>query len=404
MDARPAVTARVATTAAFAFHGLALAQWFVRIPDLKVQAGLDDGQLGFALLGSAVGSVSTMPIAGALVSRFGSRNVTRVFALLICTCFLLPSFATSQWTLFAGLVCFGMAVGGADVGFNSQASTVEKRYGQVLMSGFHGAWSVANLAGAVMATPLIAVGVAPMAHLVPTGVLAGLAIMVGTHWFLDDEPRTGEAPVRAVARLTPTLLALGTIAGLSLLVEGVVADWSGIYLRDVLGAPPTSAGIAFGAFSLAMAASRLTGDWILARFEPRAVLAMGSVLSASGLGAAVVSSDQIITIMGFAACGAGIGTTFPLALSVASRLPGQAPGAALSIVATMGYAGFLAGPPLIGTVTHLTSSLAIGVSVAIWASLFMVVLTMAVPVGKVTPDEKTPERMVGTAPAASGVG
>jgi fucose permease len=131
---------------------------------------------------------------------------------------------------------------------------------------------------------------------------------------------------------------------------------------------------------------------------------MGSVLSASGLGAAVVTSDQIITIMGFAACGAGIGTTFPLALSVASRLPGQAPGAALSIVATMGYAGFLAGPPLIGTVTHLTSSLAIGVSVAIWASLFMVVLTMAVPVGKVTPDEKTPERMVGTAPAASGAG
>ena len=119
-----------------------------------------------------------------------------------CACFLLPSFASSQWTLFAGLVCFGMAVGGIDVAFNSQASTVEKRHGQVLMSGFHGAWSLANLVGAVIATPLVALGIVPVAHLVPTGIIAGLAILVCTRWFLDDEPHTEAAPVRAVARFT----------------------------------------------------------------------------------------------------------------------------------------------------------------------------------------------------------
>lgn len=180
MDARPPVAARVATTAVFAFHGLAIAQWFVRIPDVKIQAGLDDGELGLALLGSAVGSVSTMPVAGALTSRFGSRNVTAAFSLLFCACFLLPSFASSQWTLFAGLVCFGMAVGGIDVAFNSQASTVEKRHGQVLMSGFHASWSLANLAGAVVATPLVALEIPPVMHLVPTGVLSGLAMLACT--------------------------------------------------------------------------------------------------------------------------------------------------------------------------------------------------------------------------------
>ena len=390
MDARPPVAARVATTAVFAFHGLALAQWFVRIPDVKIQAGLDDGELGLALLGSAVGSVSTMPIAGALTSRFGSRNVTAAFSLLFCACFLLPSFASSQWTLFAGLVCFGMAVGGIDVAFNSQASTVEKRHGQVLMSGFHGAWSLANLVGAVIATPLVALGIVPVAHLVPTGIIAGLAILVCTRWFLDDDPHTEAAPVRAVARFTPALLAIGTIAGLSLLVEGAVADWSGIYLRDVLGAPPESAGFAFGAFSLTMAASRLTGDWISARFEPRVVLVTGSALSAVGLATAVATPDRIVTIVGFAICGAGIGTTFPLALSAASRLPGQASGAAIAAVATMGYAGFLAGPPLIGTVSDVTSSLATGVGVAIGASLVMAILTRAVPAGKVTAPEQSP--------------
>ena len=403
MDARPPVAARVATTAVFAFHGLAIAQWFVRIPDVKIQAGLDDGELGLALLGSAVGSVSTMPVAGALTSRFGSRNVTAAFSLLFCACFLLPSFASSQWTLFAGLVCFGMAVGGIDVAFNSQASTVEKRHGQVLMSGFHASWSLANLAGAVVATPLVALEIPPVMHLVPTGVLSGLAMLACTRWFLDDERHSEAAPVRAVARLTPPLLAIGTIAGLSLMVEGAVADWSGIYLRDVLGAPPASAGFAFGAFSLTMAVSRLTGDWVAARFEPRTIMVTGSVLSAIGLAGAIATPDRVLTIIGFAACGAGIGTTFPLALSAASRLPGQASGAAIAAVATMGYAGFLAGPPLIGTVSDATASLATGVGTAIAASLVMAVLARAVPVGKVTPTE-APERMGGTAPATSGAG
>jgi MFS family permease len=389
MDTRPYIAARVAATAVFAFHGLALAQWFVRIPDVKIQAGLDDGQLGVALLGSAVGSVSTMPVAGALTSRFGSRNVTAAFALLFCVCFLLPSFATSQWTLFAGLVGFGMAVGGIDVAFNSQASTVERRYGQVLMSGFHGAWSLANLAGAVVATPIVALGIPPAIHLSPTGVLAGMAILASTFWFLEDDPHTETAPVRAVARFTPALLAIGTIAGLSLLVEGAVADWSGIYLRDVLGASPASAGIAFAAFSLTMAASRLTGDWISARYEPRAVLLTGSVVSAMGLVVALATTDRIVTIVGFAICGAGIGTTFPLALSAASKLPGQASGAAIAAVATMGYAGFLAGPPLIGTVSDMTSSLATGVGMAIVASLVMAVLTRAVPSGQESATQAT---------------
>ena len=383
MDARPPVAARIATNVVFAVHGLALAQWFVRIPDVKVQAGLDDGQLGVALLGSAVGSVSTMPIAGALTSRFGSRNVTAAFALLFCACFLLPSFATSQWTLFAGLVCFGMAVGGIDVAFNSQAGTVEKRYGRVLMSGFHGSWSLANLVGAAIATPLVALKIAPATHLVVTGVIGGVAMLAVSRWFIDEEVHSSGEKARAVARFTVPLVALGTIAGLSLLVEGAVADWSGIYLRDVLGAPPASAGIAFGAFSMTMAAARILGDRIVSRYEPRAVLAASSVMSAAGVAIAITTASQVITVVGFAVCGVGIGVTFPLALSAASRLPGQASGAAIAAVATMGYAGFLAGPPLIGGVSDAASSLGIGLSVAIGASMLMAMLTRVVPTGKV---------------------
>lgn len=379
------VAARVATNLAFFVHGLALAQWFVRIPDVKAQVGLDDGQFGLALLGSAVGSVSTMPVAGALTSRFGSRRVTGAFAILFCACYLLPGFAFSQWSLFGALVCFGAAVGGIDVAFNSQAGAVERRYGRSLMSGFHGSWSLANLGGAIVATPLIAIGVAPSPHLAVVAVVGAGLLFACSWWFIDDGVPADGGEARAVARMTVPLVAVGTIAGLSLLVEGAVADWSGIYLRDVLGAPPESAGYGFGAFSLTMAGARLVGDRVVSRFHPRAVLGASAALAVTGLAVAIATTHQFTTIAGFAICGLGIGVTFPLALSAASRLPGQPPGAAIAAVATMGYAGFLAGPPLIGATSKATS-LAIGLAVAIGASALMGLMVRFVPDGDAAPE------------------
>ena len=114
------------------------------------------------------------------------------------------------------------------------------------------------------------------------------------------------------------------------------------------------------------------------------------MLSAAGVAIAIASASQVITVVGFAICGVGIGVTFPLALSAASRLPGQASGAAIAAVATMGYAGFLAGPPLIGGVSDVTASLAIGLSVAIGASMLMAMLTRVVPTGRVMSSAPTP--------------
>ena len=370
-------SARIATTAVFGFHGVALAQWFLRIPDVKIQAGLDDGQLGLALLGGAMGSVPAMPIAGAFTARFGSARVTAAIAVLFMVLFGLPSFATSQWMLFGALVLFGVSVGGIDVAFNNQASEVEEHHGAPLMSGFHGSWSLFSLVGTLIAAPVMAMGISPEVHLTVTGLLAGGAILVTTRWFLPSAPRQAET-TRSVARLTPALLALGAIAGLSLLVEGAVADWSGIYLRTTLEMTPASAGLAFGAFSVTMATARLLGDRVAARFDPRSVLASGAVLSGLGIMIAVALPDPVLAVGGFALCGVGVGTIFPIALSAASRLPGQTPGAAIAAVATMGYAGFLAGPPLIGGVSR-EFSLAIGFGVAVVASAVMFLLTRLIP-------------------------
>ncbi len=373
-------SARIATTAVFGFHGVALAQWFLRIPDVKIQAGLDDGQLGLALLGSAVGSVPAMPIAGALTARFGSMRMTVATAVVFMLFFGLPGFATSQWMLFGALVLFGVSVGGIDVAFNSQASEVEEHHRAPLMSGFHGSWSLFSLLGTLIAAPVMAMGISPEVHLSVTGLLAGGAILATTYWFLPSAPRQSETS-RSVARLTPVLLALGAIAGLSLLVEGAVADWSGIYLRTTLEMAPATSGFAFGAFSVTMAGARLLGDRIATRFDPRSVLASGALLSGLGILIAVSVPRPVLALGGFALCGMGIGTIFPIALSVASRLPGQTPGAAIAAVATMGYAGFLAGPPLIGGVSR-ASSLATGFGVAIVASAIMFLLTRTIPKAK----------------------
>ena len=353
--ARSARVARASVAAIFFINGAGTANWLVRIPAVKARLGLSEGMLGIALLGVAVGALVAMPRTGHLVARYGSRPVTRVGAAIFAATLFLPTLAPNASLLIPALIALGVGHGALDVSMNAQAATVERQYGRPLMSGLHALFSAGGLVGAAIGGFVAhhRIGAAP--HLIVTAALAGVLALVVTLGMLPaeaDRDLTGEV---APARPRGILLTLGVMAFCVLLGEGAMADWSALYLRDVTAAAPGIAAAGYAAFSLAMASGRFAGDGLTLRFGATPLVRGGGVLAAVGLAVAIASTNPWTAVVGFAAVGAGFSVAFPLMLAKAGSLPGTSPGTAIATVSVFGYAGFLAGPPVIGFVSQATS-------------------------------------------------
>lgn len=356
--------ARYAVIAVFFLNGLMLSNWFVRIPAAQEKLGLTEGTLSIALLGTAIGALASMSVAGWLVTRLGSRPVVVVCAVLLCLALTPLALAPSLPLLVVAMVFLGASNGTLDVSMNSQAVVVEEGYGRPIMSSFHAAFSLGGLAGAVGGGLIAARGIGIEPHLLGVSVAGLAAALVVTRALLPaDADRGGEAEP-AFVRPTRALAALGIISFCVLLGEGAMSDWSAVYLNDTLGTGPGFAAAGFAAFSLAMAAGRLSGDVLLSRFGATTVVRFCGILAAVGLGTSLLAAQPILSLAGFACAGAGFSVVFPAALSAAGRSQEMPTGPALAAVSTTGYFGFLVGPPTIGFV---------GEGVGLGAGLFVVV-------------------------------
>jgi MFS family permease len=350
----PTGAARIATSAIFFINGVAVANWLVRIPSVKVQLGASDGELGLALLGLPVGSLVAMPFAGWLVAQRGSRPVTLAMTLGLCASLPLPALAPSLALLPMMLALLGGFMGALDVAMNAQGAAVELRSGRPIMSSFHAAFSLGGMAGAVTGGLAAAAGAGPAWHLVAAAALLGAAGFLASRWLL---PASADAVAGGAGFAWPgrAIAGLGTAAFCVLLAEGAMADWSAVYLHETVGTGPGLAASGYAAFSLAMAAGRLAGDSLAARRGTPTVLWLGGLVAATGLALALVVPQPATALVGFAAVGAGISFTFPLLLSAAARLLGIPPSVAIAAISTAGYLGFLAGPPAIDLGAELVS-------------------------------------------------
>ncbi len=349
----PALTmrrARLAVATLFFANGCGLGSWVPHIPDVKLWHGLSDAVLGLALLAIAIGAVAALPVAGALVARFGSRPVTRAAALLFCAALPLPLLAPDFPTLLAALALLGVGTGSLDVAMNAHAVLVEARYGRPIMSSFHGMFSLGGLVGAALAGGAMQAGLPPTAHLDLAAAVLGMAVLAAWPALLPTAPSVSDGPLFALPR--GRLLGLGALALIGLMAEGAMGDWSAVYLRMDLGATAGTAAFGFAAFSLAMALGRLTGDRLVARFGPADVLVTGALIGGGTLGAALLAGHPAVAVLGFAGMGIGLANVIPIVFSAAGRLEGLAPGIGIAAVSTAGYFGFLAGPPLIGLVAE----------------------------------------------------
>jgi MFS family permease len=370
----PERAARGAVTAVFFLNGFLFGSLVARMPAIRDHAGVTNGELGLALASVAVGAVVAMPVAGALAARHGSRGPTRAALALSCGAVLLPVLAPSLPALAAAFLVMGLAMGSLDVTMNAHGVAVERRYGRPILSGFHAAFSFGGLAGAATAATAAAVQLDLEPHL---ALVAALSLAVGLGWsrgFLHaDEDASGtEYPV--LARPPRRLWALGVVAFSCLLVEGAAADWSAVYVRDELSTGAATAASAYVAFSLTMAIGRLVGDRLVERFGAVALLRGGGLLAAAGFGAGLAADAVPGALLGFAALGAGLAVVIPVVFRAAGSTPGIAPGMALAAVSSTGYLGFVAGPPIIGS---LAEALGLPTALVLLVVLAIVVAALA---------------------------
>jgi MFS family permease len=348
--------------ACFLVHGLVVSTWVSRIASVKSALHLGDGALGLALLGTAIGSVTAIPISGALVVRHGSRLIARCTAAGFCLSLLAIPLAHDTAALFAALLFYGAMAGANDVAMNAQAVATEKLLGTPAISRFHAMFSIGGIAGAIAGAFIAGRGVPTAAHfVVASGVFLAFAL-TATRLLADTRARAADRTAGPSAtarlrgfRLPVALFALSAIGFCIFLSEGAIADWTGVFLHQVLGAGAGLAPVGYAVFSAAMAIFRLSGDAITLRIGRAATIRSGGALAAVGLSFTLLVHSPYWALAGFAAAGAGFSCIVPLVFAAGGRIPEVSEGAGVATVSGFGYLGFLVGPPAIGFLSELTS-------------------------------------------------
>jgi predicted MFS family arabinose efflux permease len=381
---------------------MALGTWTARIPAIKHGLGLSDGQLSVGLLAFAAGAITGMQAVGRLVDRYGSTRIMIPASLAEGAMLILPAFAPNLVTLAGSLVLFGIVHGALNIAMNANAVEVERAWQRPLMSSFHAVYSIGGFLGAAIGGLFAQADLSPRTtFLAVAAAVVALAAWAARWSVSPDLVRDSARPVHLQetegdrARLQGVLF-LGVLAFCCLVGEGAAADWSTVYLRDSLGSTAGFAAAAFAAFSIMMTAGRLVGDRLTARFGPVNVVRTCGVIAAVGLGTALLISHPIAGVLGFGCLGAGLSCIAPQVFSAAgNRNPARA-GQALARVASLGYAGFLTGPVLIGgiaTLSGLPWALSIPVLLALFVAFAAFALqprpAIATPSGGVISDQRS---------------
>ena len=335
----------------FLVDGAGFGTWAAHVPVFKQFLHLENGSLTLVLISLIIGALLTMPLTGQLIARYGSRHVIRIVSIGYVLMIALLAQASSflLLVLFAGL--FGAAKGAFDVSVNAQAIAVEKHYRQSSMSFFQGCWSAGGLLGAGVA------GLMLQHHgtvRVDLSLTAGLLILCTflTLPLLVNETVKPRASVKFVWPDT-ALLRIAVLAFFGLLAEGAIADWASVYLHSNVGVTLPLAAAGYAAYAIAMAAARFSGDWLAEHFSGKNILHGSGLLIATGLGCTLLSHSWWPAVVGLMLAGIGIANIVPVIWSVAGRDTRMGAGPAISAMTTIGYCGFLTGPPVIGSLAVL---------------------------------------------------
>ncbi|MGJ7508021.1 MFS transporter [Variovorax sp. GT1P44] len=361
---------RWASRAQFFGSGFVFATWGVHIPTVKSHYGVNEAELGLAMLAAGVGALLGLTQASRWIGRRGVRATAgasgSVYALLLAGLLVMPAY----WALLGLLVVFGILTSVFDVSINTEAAQLELRGGKPLMSGMHGMFSLGGMIGATTGGAAIAAGMAPQHHLLLVAIVMALSIGLSARWMLPKETTASSSDDGSFRLPRGALAVLGLLAALGLIAEGAIYDWSVLYLHQELGSPQQQAALAYASFSAAMATARFGGDAMRARFAPAVLLRGSALLAAASMTLVLVTSAPWLALIGFAGVGVGFANVVPILFAASARVPGVEPARGIAAVSAAAYLGFMAGPPVIGFLAQLSSlTAALYVVVAFAAAL-----------------------------------
>lgn len=374
---------RIALSSLFFLSGICFSSWASRIPDIKVTLGLSEGELGGLLLGMPVGSLIAMPLVGWLVDKFGSRTAVIIAASLYPCVLPLIGLAPSFWALAFILVLFGMCGNLLNISMNAQALGVQQLYGKTIMASFHGLWSLAGFAGGAAGALMIDLELSPFSHFLFISAIACMIVLLAFRYTLKQENAKSEKGF-IFRKPDPWLLRIGLIALCGMMCEGCMFDWSGVYFQKVVKAEEALVTAGYIAFMSTMAMGRFVSDFITDRLGTVKMLQISSFLIFAGLLISVFFPSLIPAIIGFLLVGFGTSSVIPLSYSIAGSNANISAGIALSIVSSVGYFGFLFGPPLIGFIAE-TFSLRVSFTCIAFMGAIIGILAMKVKAPSLQP-------------------
>ena len=363
---------RIAVSAFFFIAGLTFATWASRIPDIKTQLRLNDARLGAVLFALPAGLMTSLFFAGWLVSRFGSRKVMIAAALFYPAILVLLGLSGNVWQLAFILFLFGLGSNLVNIAMNTQAVGVESMYGRSVMASFHGLWSIAGFSGAAIGTLLVSAGIIPWVHFSIIFVTAALLVLFFYKFSLpNDTGNAGQQPF--FVKPDRYILNLGLIGFCSMLCEGAMADWSGVYFQNIVKAPAAFITFGYVAFTAAMATGRFIGDGMVTKLGIKKVLQLSATLISTGLFISILFPYLATAVIGFLLVGLGVSSVVPLIYSLAGKSGTMQPGLALAAVSSISFLGFLIGPPLIGFIAE-AAGLRLSFAIVAVAGLFPAIL------------------------------
>ncbi len=335
----------------FLIGGFVYSSWVSRLPRIQELYGLSNATLGKLLLVMAFGGLIAMPISGAVIVRYGSHTSTKFGAIGVCL--LIPLIAIMPNIVFLYILLFslGAVSGFKDVAMNAQAVVCETNLNKPIMSSFHALWSAGMILGASTGSMANRFEISIHYHLLLTGILCLLVVVWSIQHLIADLPEDKSEPLFSLPDKKVWLI--GLIAFCAMMGEGAMADWSANYLEHVSGAAVVWSPLGLAVFSLAMTLGRIIGDRMRRMLGDPRLLLFCSVIALLGIGLVLATTLLSLALIGFFIAGVGLSIIVPIAYSIAGTLPNMASGKGISMVTTIGYSGFLFGPPIIGWLADL---------------------------------------------------
>ncbi len=364
---------RIAIGAMFFFYGLCFASWASRIPSIQQKLGLSESALGGVLFSLPIGLFLSIPFSGWLIAKIGSKKVVLLSGLLYSIILIGIGASNTTLQLIIVLFFFGFSGNMLNISANTQAVSLEAIYNKNIMATFHGMWSLAGFAGAAIGTVMIGIGIVPAYHYLFIWIFSLLVVVISYRFLLNKDVNT-DANKPIFSMPDKSLFSLGAIAFCSMMCEGAMFDWSGVYFKKAVQVEPEWVGAGYTAFMVTMAGTRFVADKLTHRIGLKKILQLSGVFTALGLMISVIFPTLEMAIIGFLLVGVGVSSVVPLVYSAVGKSKTLSPGVAISAVSTLGFLGLLLGPPIIGLIAGATS---LRVSFALMALMGILVTVLS---------------------------